>query len=387
MKPPQSVQESSGSQAVSKTPSSFVFAACQHGAEKLIKQRWHQQSGPMRLAFSRPGVITFKVSPQDATSAVSQLTDDWAVRHAAESLGTITGDSSQELSQELWKLAGLDWDTLHVYERDPSLPGHRGFEPGRSELAEDIYNRLVADLPAGHTMASGTVAKLGDRVLNVMLIEPNRWLVGKHNAASVQQCHPGGAFALPNPPEVVSRAYLKMAEALMWSELAIKAGDRFVEIGSSPGGACQRLLDLGLKVTGVDPAEMDPRVLEHPNFEHWRAKSSAIKRKQFRHFRWLAADANVAPSYTLDAVEDIVQHPTSHFRGLLLTLKMSNPEVSKQFGAIKSRIRRWGFDRVEIRQLATNRNECCLAAQRTGKAGLRSQEPEVTSEEVSGQVE
>ncbi|HBE70666.1 MAG TPA: SAM-dependent methyltransferase [Planctomycetaceae bacterium] len=380
MKPPQPVQESSGSHVEKKEPGSFVFAVCQHGAEKHIKQRWHQQSGPMRLAFSRPGLVSFKVNHSDVANTVSQLSGDWAVRHAAESLGTITGELFGDLAKQLWELAGIGWDTLHVYERDPSLPGHRGFEPGRSELADDVYQRLLTDLPPGHAMTAQPLARVGSNVLNVMLIEPNRWLIGKHTAESPQQCHPGGVFRLPNPPEIVSRAYLKMAEALMWSEFPIKAGDRFVEIGSSPGGACQRLLDLGLKVTGVDPAEMDPRVLQHPNFEHWRAKSSAIKRKQFRPFRWLAADANVAPTYTLDAVEDIVQHPTNRLRGLLLTLKMTNPEVAKQFAAFRNRIKQWGFDRIQIRQLASNRNECCLAALRTSNSELRSQESEMATQ-------
>ena len=51
-----------------------------------------------------------------------------------------------------------------------------------------------------------------------------------------------------------------MDEALQWSRLPVQKGDAVVEIGSAPGGACQRLLEGGLKVTGVDPSEMDASI-------------------------------------------------------------------------------------------------------------------------------
>ncbi len=50
----------------------------------------------------------------------------------------------------------------------------------------------------------------------------------------------------------------------MWSRLPMHTGDRVVEIGSAPGGASQRLLDLGYEVTGIDAAEMDERVTANP---------------------------------------------------------------------------------------------------------------------------
>ena len=75
-------------------------------------------------------------------------------------------------------------------------------------------------------------------------------------------------------------------------------------------------------VTGIDPAEMAPAVLEHPHFTHIRRRSTQVRRREFRKIRWLTADMNVAPDYTLDAVEAIVTHPQINIRGLLLTLKL-----------------------------------------------------------------
>lgn len=169
---------------------------------------------------------------------------------------------------------------------------------------------------------------------------------------------------MAEPPVMVSRAYLKMAESLAWSGLPFQAGDQVVEIGSAPGGAAQRLLDLGMFVTGIDPAEMDPVILEHTRFQHWRSKSSGIKRRNYHKFKWLVADANVAPNYTLDCVGDIVSYPSSRLQGLILTLKLSSYDLLDQLGNYLDRIRGWGFTRVQARQLGHNRRELCVVAAR-----------------------
>ena len=117
-----------------------------------------------------------------------------------------------------------------------------------------------------------------------------------------------------------------MEEALAWSQLPIESGARCAEVGSAPGGASQALLARGLEVIGIDPAEMDQRVLSHPKFRHIRRRVLQAPRREFRKVRWLMADMNVAPVYTLEVVEDIVRHPEVSIRGMLLTLKL--PEWS-----------------------------------------------------------
>lgn len=338
----------------------FVFLVCQQGAETPLKSQLLAAGGPLRLAFSRPGVLTFKLGAEDA--AVPQ---GWLIRQSGYAFRTIKGANATELVAQALELAGSDWDAVHVFQRDPHLPGMRGFEPGATELTHAVGSLFAKAFEAINQEPSiNSICPLGSRVLDILLVEPDQWLIGHHRATERHQCWPGGAYPLPTAAEMVSRAYYKMSEAVAWSDLPIESGDAIVEIGSAPGGSCQRLLDLGLKVTGLDPAEMDPMILEHERFEHWRSKSSAVRRKNFAKFRWLAADANVTPSYTLDAVEDIVNYPTSGFEGLILTLKLTDYSLADDMLAYIQRVRSWGFERVEVRQLATNRREFCLVAQR-----------------------
>jgi len=155
---------------------------------------------------------------------------------------------------------------------------------------------------------------------------------------------------------------LKMEESLRWSELPIADGARCAEIGSAPGGASQALLDRGIVVTGIDPAEMAPEVLQYPNFTHLRRRANQVKRREFRKIRWLTADMNVAPRYTLDVVEEIVTHPQINIRGMLLTLKLFEWELAEEIPQCLARIRGWGYNSVHARQLQYNRREICVAA-------------------------
>ena len=87
-----------------------------------------------------------------------------------------------------------------------------------------------------------------------------------------------------------------------------------------------------------------------------------MKRSEFSRVRWLLADANVAPTHTLDSVEAIVAHDDIHVRGLLLTLKIPDWELVNQIPAYLDRVRSWGFKYVRARQLAFNRQEICVCA-------------------------
>ena len=167
------------------------------------------------------------------------------------------------------------------------------------------------------------------------------------------------------PEHAVSRAYLKMEEALRWSGLPAQKEDLWVELGCAPGGASQALLDRGMIVVGVDPAEVAPAVAEHPRFAHARRRVRDLPTKWLREVQWIAADMNVAPSYTLDAVEGVLERRASTIRGMVLTLKLSDWSVAESLPEHIRRVRAWGYRDVRLRQLAFNRREVCLVALRS----------------------
>jgi 23S rRNA (cytidine2498-2'-O)-methyltransferase len=344
----------------------FLFAAIQAGAERALKNEVAREHSELRFAFSRPGFVTFRLPERAGEFELRSV----FARTWGYSLGKVAGADDVELSRAAWRLIAeqLPDETVrhvHVWQRDRPLPGDESFDGAAEELARAVGAHLVAQRTGPNTVpAVNAAAAIGELVLDCVLVEPHEWWLGRHRAASPETRWPGGVPPIALPPRTISRAYLKIVEALEWSELPVTAGDRCVEIGSSPGGSCLALLERGVLVTGIDPGEMDTEVLAHPNFTHVRARAKDVKRSVFRDCRWLVMDANVAPSYTLDTLDGVLTQGGARPEGLVLTLKLTDPALAEKLPAIAERLRRYGYRRVRMRQLAFNRQEVCAVVDR-----------------------
>jgi 23S rRNA (cytidine2498-2'-O)-methyltransferase len=345
----------------------FLFVTCQVGAADAVKRELGGGDLGCKFAFSRPGFLTFKL-PEDR-----RLPDDWELssvfaRAYGFSLGKIAADDVDELAKAAWELFGKrPFRRIHAWPRDAAEPGYRDFEPGLTDAALEAHTALLRHCPRPSALAADASdptapAKAGDIVFDCCLVEPREWWIGYHRAESVPSRWPGGFMPLRLPANAVSRTWLKMEEGLRWSQLPIPAGARVAEIGSAPGGASQALLARDLIVTGIDPAEMAEIVLNHPRFTHIRRRSTQVRRREFRKIRWLTADMNVAPNYTLDAVEGIVTYPEVNVRGMLLTLKLPEWDLTDRVNEYLARVRSWGYNLVSARQLQHDRREFCVSA-------------------------
>ena len=273
------------------------------------------------------------------------------------------------VEQVLRVIEPTGFEAIHVWQRDNLLPGAKGFEPGISLLANQIAEALRVRLTATADRRGeqiNDVCDPGTKVIDIVIEQPSRWWVGCHVVGSEpHQGWPGGVPPLELPLEIISRAYLKLAEAIAWSQIPLRPGQKFVEVGSAPGGACQFLLDQGLRVTGVDPAEMDPRVTSNPHFTFVRGRAISLKRRFFSQFDYLACDATASPKYTIDTAQAIVMHPSNRIRAVILTIKLTDLAATAELPGYLERVSQWGFDRVAARQLAYNRREVTLMLQKT----------------------
>src|SRR5262245_36428125 len=381
---------------------SFVFVTCQVGAEPALKREMAREWPGLRFAFSRPGFLTFKIAP------AKPWPDNFGeklvfARASGFCLGKATGATPAERADQVWKLIGeLPPSQLHVWPRDRYTPGFRDYEPGMTvdavavegviserapaKLAQQFaisnFQFSILNLkPPRDAPARGTGQNLsrdppcppllgeGELVADVVIVDDAEWWVGYHRVHSLISSWPGGLCETPLPSGVVSRAYLKMHEALLWSEFRVRPGECCVEIGSAPGGASQFLLAQGLEVVGIDPAEMDRVVLADPHFRHIRKRSKEVPRSEFVGIDWLTCDVNLPPNYTLDTVKAIVSHPRVKFKGMLLTLKLVEWSLAEEIPNYLDRIRSWGFRQVRARQLHHNRQEICVAASGFRAAG------------------
>ena len=343
----------------------FVFLVCQVDTENLIKRRLATRLPEARFAFSRPGLMTYKV-PDLGPATIAALTENPWIRTFGRSHGPVNGDLAELATWLTQHPALANCRHWHLWRRDRARVGEFGFEPfhdpERDTEAQSIAQQVTETL--GSTAPRiNSVADAGATVLDLIAVDPNRWLVGSHVANSPPSNWPGGVPPLVRK-EVVSRAYYKLEEAIRWAQLPIASGQLALELGSAPGGACQALLERGLTVIGVDPAEMDPRVAQHPEFTHWRMRTNELRKRQLAEVNWLICDANLTAERTIADVETIATSPHVSLRGAILTLKMPEWRSFEHFDELIARITSWGWRQVRARHRAFDRQELVVVAEK-----------------------
>ncbi|MDX1961928.1 MAG: SAM-dependent methyltransferase [Pirellulales bacterium] len=365
----------------------FLLATCQRGAEAPLKQELALRWPGLSASFSRPGFVTFKVSPDLALPDDLDLGTTFA-RSWNWSLGKLAGSPAEwgaqgeTVAPRLAEMAAKSHDaldkqgTLLPFEqvfvscRDAQTVGDHGYEPGPTAetiaATEFLRTLLPGEILRRNSDGDALPLRAGQRVLEVIQVEPDEWWCGWHTIrrGAPWTRWPGGIFQCEPPPDMVSRAYVKMREALATWRFPIERNQIALEIGSAPGGASQALLRAGLRVIGVDPAQMDERVLAERKFKHWRRRGHEIRKTALRGVRWITADINVTPQYTLDTIGGIVTNQHVRAEGLILTLKLPDYRLAAELPDFLATVKSWGYAHVQARQLSHNRQECCVAALR-----------------------
>jgi 23S rRNA (cytidine2498-2'-O)-methyltransferase len=371
----------------------FLLMACQPGAEAALVARQELVLPTLRKGAWRKGVVTFRLGDTVAGRPFDPPDDFFPdvvfARACLRSLGQVTGDAPETLAAAAAARAGPGpWDRVHVWDRLPPRPsaaaGASATPAAAIARAAVVEQALRAALSV---TADDPVARPGDLVLDVCLdavcldagretrgaaggesdrspegVAERAW-IGWHRAATPASTWPGGFYPHTLPDGKVSRAWLKLDEAIASFGLTLDRGAKAVELGCAPGGACQRLLEAGLDVTGVDPAAVDERIVGHPQFTQWRMRARDVKLRAFRGFDWLVADMNIDPTSTLESIGRVATAPGVRLRGIIATLKLPTWERAAELPDWLAAFRGWGFS-PEARQLSTAGREVCVVGLR-----------------------
>ena len=344
-----------------KNRGAFLLVSCQGGAEEALCQRQQAILPELTKGAWRRGAVTFRLPSREALpvspSRKSRCDppDDFFpdlifARAVIRSFGQVTGASDQERIKKLRVLANHEaFDNIHVWQRDP-----------RTEVSPDSIRKLLLEAFC-QSVSLAPIANPGDLVLDCVVDSVDRWWVGWHRAKTPASCWPGGVYPQALPEDKVSRAWLKLDEALVPFGLTLPPGNRACELGASPGGACQRLLEAGLSVVGIDPALVDQRVAAESQFEQWRMRARDVQIRMFRGFDWIVADMNIDPTGTLESIERIVNAPGVRPAGIIATLKLPEWSRASALPEWLNLFRAWGFN-PHVRQLSSGGKEVCVVA-------------------------
>lgn len=93
-----------------------------------------------------------------------------------------------------------------------------------------------------------------------------------------------------------SRAYLKLWECFTLTGVRPEAGERCVDLGSSPGGWTWVLAQLGAEVLSMDKAPLDPAVEAMPTVSYRKESAFAVDPKTLGPVDWLFSDVICYPA-------------------------------------------------------------------------------------------
>ncbi len=327
----------------------FILCPCHPGAEAVLAARQAEVLPAFSRGVWRRGVVTFRIGPE-GFDPPDEFAPDLIFAHTVvRSLGQVAEGSVAELAVKVRELAGaVSWDAIHVWKREE-----------RIDVAVADARAAVA-AACGITPSADEMAQPGDLVLDCMLDSADRWWVGWHRAGAPASRWPGGVYPRQLPDGKVSRAWLKLDEAIASFGVDLRRGQRAIELGAAPGGACQRLLEAGLDVVGVDAAVVDAAVAAHPRFEQWRMRAREVPLRRMKGYDWLLTDMNIDPASTMEALERVLGGGVRP-AGVIATLKLPDWSRAADLSGWLDAFRAWGYE-PRVRQLSTGGREVCVVA-------------------------
>jgi 23S rRNA (cytidine2498-2'-O)-methyltransferase len=331
----------------------FYFSVCQAGAEKAMREEVLSEFPHLKFAFSRPGFVTFK--EEDDQKPLIKDARGIFTRLFGQSIG------QAKTSEDLEKLiAGIpEGAVIQAFERDQHVPGD---EPDSFKAGSKIQMELskLKSIPK-----FDRVPVLNQAVYDLIWLDEGHVFLGKHIHRDYLDPAPGNAPVLKLPTHSPSRAYLKIAEALHRIKPEIHPGLQVLEVGCSPGGATTCMMDLGCKVTGIDPKFMDKKVMENSRFQFVQKTARSVTAEDLKGVNpeWLVLDMNLAPLETLDELGHVLRILKKvwgrrlNLQAGFLTIKLNDWKFASDIPLYLRRIHELGFQELLPFQLCSNRQE------------------------------
>lgn len=347
--------------------SSFALATCQVGAEAALKAEVQRELPSLRPAFMRPGFVTFKsdeaLSPASPTFARALV----FARVLAASFGKASNDDVVARVTDLARAHGPAH--LHVWMRDVHSPADAprvdvDLQAPAIALATRLHEATAQDAAQWLTGAPMD----GDVVIDVVGVDDGVWYLGLHVHGPTTSPFPGADPRLEIPAEAPSRAWAKIEQGLRLGNVPLRAGDRVVEVGASPGGVTHALLARGCNVIAVDPGEMDKRVLASPRLRHVRVPIAEVDPSSLpKPVRFIVLDVNISPFAALRQIEGLVAAHASDLCGLLLTLKLGDWHMAQRVPHLLSIVKKLAppaspIVELHAKQLPASKVEIFVAA-------------------------
>jgi 23S rRNA (cytidine2498-2'-O)-methyltransferase len=236
--------------------------------------------------------------------------------------------------------------------------GQRSYSSGR-------LNQVLAEAIAEETEAIEAIKK--PQVIISILCTMQKGYLGISSAEENLSSWPGGARHFAHTAEEISRAEFKLLEALEVFGITLPSKGRALDLGAAPGGWTRLLLESGLHVVAVDPANLDARLKKRPHLDHYRGYAeNYLEEALKKHYKFdiivndMRMDAREAARLLARASNCLC------LDGVVISvfkLPHATDEINP-LATLKSALNILGtrYDTIQARQLFHNRQEVTVVA-------------------------
>ncbi|MBP1995234.1 SAM-dependent methyltransferase [Paenibacillus eucommiae] len=200
------------------------------------------------------------------------------------------------------------------------------------------------------------VVKEAERIISVY-VTATKFYAGISRPKDNLSDWAGGAIRFHKNEEQISRAQFKLLEAEQRFELDFSSYHLALDIGAAPGGWTSLLLERGLRVTAIDPANMHPTLIQHPRLTFLKKNAGDVKLKK-DEFDLLVCDMSWDPKQMARLVSDLL-YAVKSGGTLIITVKLMH---KKPFQTVRELLHMFGSELllVKAKQLFHNREELTL---------------------------
>ena len=203
------------------------------------------------------------------------------VRHLAPVQATITlTNTEQDIGRLAVRIASLP--SFRLLERGSHFSVQSRLIQTDKSQSERPYsggrlNQTLAEAFAEETGAVESIKK--PQIVISIFCTSQQGYAGISTVEENLSSWPGGTRRYAQTSEQISRAEFKLLEAIESFGIYLPPEGQALDLGAAPGGWTRLLLDQGLSVVAVDPAQLDPRL-----------DPRMTKRKHLEHYRGYAED-------------------------------------------------------------------------------------------------
>lgn len=195
--------------------------------------------------------------------------------------------------------------------------------------------------------------KSPEQIISI-IIDENNCYIGISDAEDNLSNWSGGERRFAFAKNQISRAEFKLLEVIELAEIDFSQYNNALDLGAAPGGWTKVLLDNGLKVEAVDPAELDKEIANNPNVYHFKGLAQEYLTEE-KKFDVIVNDMRMDVFESIGLME-IASEYLSENGVAIMTLKLPTKKVQNITNRALERLEQ-SYKIYFARQLFHNRSE------------------------------